>query len=383
MTTILFVVNGHAYTAKHRLPLLVAARDSGYKVLCIAPEGSDSERLLLNDGWQCFAIRMSRRGVSPLWELSAIYSLVRLYRKLKPDLVHHATIKPVLYGSIAARISRVPAVVNAITGLGYVFTGNDVMASLLRRVVSPLYRIAFSHPNQRVIFQNREDREILVRRSGLPEGCSVLIEGSGVDTDFYVPQPEPPGVLTAVLAARMLWDKGVREFVEAAESLRNAGQMAKFVLVGDLDAGNPSAIPLEWIERQVTNSIVEWWGKIDDMRQVYARSHIVVLPSYREGLPKVLLEAGASGRAVVTVDSPGCRDAVISEATGLVVPVRDSHALAEAMDRLLSDADLRKRLAKEARKVVEKRFSAATVTEQTLTVYRQLVGSTFAEGPFE
>ena len=249
---LLFVVNAHEYTAGHRLPLLAGAEEQGYCVEAVAPAGSPAQERLEMAGYTVHGIGLSRRGARIWEEVGAIRGLTRLYRRLQPVLVHHATIKPVIYGSLAARRAGVPAVVNAITGLGYVYTGTDWRARLLRRVVDPLYRRAFRHPNQRVIFQNSDDQAELTGIGAVRPEDSVLIPGSGVDVGRFTPQPEPAGPPLVLLPARMLWDKGVGEFVAAARRLREAGVEARFALAGwtrAIPAVSPRSI------------YAHWWGK--------------------------------------------------------------------------------------------------------------------------
>lgn len=374
MFRIVFVVNAHEYTAGHRLPLLAGAEDQGYRVEAVAPAGSPAQERLEAAGYTVHGIGLSRRGARIWEEVGAIRALTRLYRRLQPALVHHATIKPVIYGSLAARRAGVPAVVNAITGLGYVYTGTDWRARLLRRVVDPLYRRAFRHPNQRVIFQNSDDQAELTGIGAVRPEDAVLIPGSGVDVGRFTPQPEPAGPPLVLLPARMLWDKGVGEFVAAARRLREAGVDARFALAGGLDEGNPSGIAEGQLRAWVEEGVVEWWGQVADMVDAYRQAHVVVLPSYREGLPKVVLEAAATGRPAITTDAPGCRDAVVDGETGYLVPPRDADALADRLGDLLQNADRRAAMGRAARERAEAVFSTERVVADTLAVYRVLLG---------
>lgn len=371
---ILFVVNGHLYTAKHRLPLLYAAKDRGWTVAVIAPDESEAKIELEAHGFTCYPLRLSRRGTNPFAEMRGLFSLVYRYRQLNPDLIYHATIKPVLYGSIAARLARVPAVVNAITGLGYVYTSDTFAARAVRRCVNLLYNRAFLHRNARVIFQNSDDMETLLSYTCYPRYEPILIPGSGVDTDEFTPVAEPEKT-TVTFVGRMLKEKGVFEFVEAANLCEHHLSDTRFVLVGGLDLENPGGIPQSQIKQWVAESAVEWWGSQSDMKQVYANSTIIVLPSYREGMPKVLLEAAACGRAVVTTDSSGCRDAVLHRQTGLIVPVGDTRALAEAITELLSDRQKREHFAVAARDRVVREHSVPVIIRQTFEVFDDLIAS--------
>jgi glycosyltransferase involved in cell wall biosynthesis len=374
---LLFVVNAHEFTAAHRLPLLRGAEAAGFSVETVAPGGSPAAKRLEREQFVVHPVGLSRRGLRVLEESGALRELTDLYRRLAPDLVHHATIKPVLYGSVAAHRANVPAVVNAITGLGYVYTAADWRSRLLRRLVDRLYRWALQrHPRQRVIFQNRDDWELLERIGALDPRQAVLIPGAGVDVSAFAPADaaaEPPLV---VMPGRLIWDKGVREFAEAAERLHSIGVSARFALVGDIDRDNARGVSETDLRQWTDSGVLEWWGGRDDMPEVYSQASIVVLPSfYREGLPKVLLEAAACGLPVVTTDSPGCRDAVVDGETGYLVPTRDSASLADRIGELLADPELRHRMGHAGRKRAETEFSTERVVADTLAVYEELLGS--------
>lgn len=368
---LLYVINDTAFFLSHRLPLAAAARKSGWDVHVATPQ-KDAAATLAGYGFQHHLIPLTRRGMNPIQEAGTIQALLRLYRQLQPDLVHHLTIKPVLYGGTAARRAKVPAVVHAVTGLGYVFVAPGPTTALLRTGIRRWYKLALSHPNQRVIFQNPDNLRMFVEEGLVAPPQAVLIRGSGVDVDAFRPGPEDPGPPCVVLATRMLWDKGVAEYVEAARQLRAEGCGATFVLVGNTDPGNPSAIPRETLEGWDREGAVRWWGFRSDMAEVFARAHVVCLPSYGEGVPKVLLEAAACGRPLVASDTPGCREIVRDGETGLLVPPRDAPALAAALRRLVGDPALRLRMGRAGRRLVETDFSQDHVVDRTLAVYREL-----------
>ena len=291
---LLYVINDGPFFLSHRLPLALAARDAGYDVHVAVPSWPAADTLGAQ-GLVFHDIPLSRQGTRPLQELKGFMALLRLYRTLHPDIVHHVTIKPVLYGGIAARMAGVPAVVSAVPGLGYVFTSRGVRRAVLRRLAMGIYRLALRHRHSRVIFQNPDDMTLFVNRGLVRRSDAVLIRGSGVDMEAFSPRPEPDGTPVVVLASRMLWDKGIGEFVEAARRLREAGVAARFVLVGDTDTGNPTAIPHGQLAAWRDAGLVEWWGHRSDMPEVFAAAHVVCLASYREGVPKVLIEAAACG----------------------------------------------------------------------------------------
>ena len=365
---LLYVFNDAPFFLSHRLPVARAAAAEGYDVHVAAPP-HPAAAALGQHGLTHHPIRLTRRGVSPGGEVAAVAAIVRLYRRLRPDLIEHATIKPVLYGGLAARVLRQPAVVSWMTGLGFVFISEGARVALLRRAVAAGYRTALQRPGSWVIFENPDDRDLFVARGLSHPGRTRLIRGAGVDMTAFHPVPEEPGVPVVVLPARMLRDKGVVEFVEAARALRSSGVVARFVLVGNADPANPAGLAEAQLRSWHDEGSVEWWGQREDMAAVLRGAHVVCLPSYREGLPKALVEAAASGRAIVTTDAPGCREVVRHEWNGLLVPVRDAAALAQAIGRLLRDPAERARMGARGREWVEERFSDRQVIRETLAVY--------------
>ncbi|MGE8616323.1 MAG: glycosyltransferase family 4 protein [Achromobacter spanius] len=371
---LMFVVNNPAFFMSHRVPVALAAQQAGYDVHVATMDGpavADIQAL----GMTHHAIPMTRSGKHPLQELGTLLALVRLFRRVRPDVVHLVTIKPVLYGGIAARIARVPGMVAAISGLGFVFLSNSLKMRLVRAVVARLYRVALGHPNSRVIFQNANDRDLLKSLGAVRDEQVVMIRGAGVDLDAYRASPEPPAPPVVVtMVARLLRDKGVREFVEAAAMLRARGVPVTMQLVGGLDAGNPASATQQEVDAWQRDGAVQALGERSDIAELYAASHIAVLPSYREGLPKSLIEAAACGRAVVTTDVPGCRDAIEPGQTGLLVPVRDAQSLADAIARLAEDAALRQRMGAAGRALAESEFDIKRVARVHVELYDALGG---------
>lgn len=373
---LLFVVNADWFFLSHRLPIALAAKEQGYEVHVAA---GDSGRLteLRSFGFVPHSLRLDRRDSGPLSLFGTLIQLHRLFVEVRPDIVHLVTIKPVLLGGIAARIAAVPAVVAAISGLGFVFVSNGWVATLRRFVVKALYRIALGHRNACLVFQNPDDRASIC---SLKSGLSVrsrLIRGSGVNLSRFVATPcrwERPVVL---MAARLLADKGVREFVLAARILRNTqwpqGCNVRFVLIGSPDPGNPTGLTESELAGWEREGIVELWGHRDDMHEVLPLANIVVLPSYREGLPKVLIEAAACGRAVITTNVPGCRDAIEESKTGLLVPAKDSESLAHAIRRLIEDPELCTLMGCNGRVLAETEFDVGQVVAKHLGIYSELL----------
>jgi glycosyltransferase involved in cell wall biosynthesis len=371
---VLFVVNVDWFFVSHRLPLARAARDAGAEVIVAGSETGASEIIRAED--VAFApLPISRHGTHLRGEARTFGALHALYRRVRPDLVHHITIKPVLYGSLAARLTGVPAVVNAISGLGSFLT-SDERRQALRSIIDGAYRVALRNPRSRTIFQNPDDRQLFLdKRFVRPEHC-VLIRGAGVDCDVFTPAPEVPGVPVVMLPSRLLWDKGVGTFVEVARQLRREGVRARFVLVGPVEEENFMAVPRAELEAWRGEGIVEWWGRRSDMPDVLRRATIVVLPSRREGIPKVLLEAAACGRPMVATDVPGCREVVRPGETGVLTQFGDSAALAEGIRTLLCSPELRRRFGRAARRMAEAEFSEGAVVAQTMRVYREILRST-------
>ncbi|AZS81615.1 MULTISPECIES: glycosyltransferase family 4 protein [Achromobacter] len=371
---LMFVVNNPAFFMSHRVPVALAAQQAGYDVHVATMDGpavADIQAL----GMTHHAIPMTRSGKHPLQELGTLLALLRLFRRVRPDVVHLVTIKPVLYGGIAARLARVPGMVAAISGLGFVFLSNSLKMRLVRAVVARLYRLALGHPNSRVIFQNANDRDLLKSLGAVRDEQVVMIRGAGVDLDAYRASPEPPSPPVVVtMVARLLRDKGVREFVEAATILRARGVPVVMQLVGGLDAGNPASATQQEVDAWQRDGAVQALGERSDIAELYAASHVAVLPSYREGLPKSLIEAAACGRAVVTTDVPGCRDAIEPGQTGLLVPVRDAQALADAIARLVEDAALRQALGAAGRALAEREFDIGRVARIHVELYDALSG---------
>ena len=371
---IIFVDNSIGSFRHDRMELCYAARDMGLEVHLAAPVGpaaSDLEK----EGFYFHDIAMSRNGTSLWQEPLTVSALFRLYRQLRPSLVHHFRLKPVLHGSLAASMAGIPAVVNTLTGLGYAFTDPSAKLALLRRLIAMGCRRAFHHNNLRVVFQNPDDRAIFIRDGIVAGHQTTVIKGSGVDITMFRPSPEPEGEPVVMLASRMLWDKGVAQFVEAAQILRAEGVKARFVLVGSSDPGNPAAIPVRQLEAWKDRGDVEWWGLRKDMPEVLAQSHIVCLPSYREGIPRILIEAAACGRPIVTTDAPGCRELVRPGENGLLVPVQDTVALVAALRTLIENAELRKAMGGYNRALAVQEFDLNFVISSYKGIYQDLLRS--------
>lgn len=370
---LLFVVNTTEFFISHRLPIALAALRDGYEVHIATGTAERAEELYLH-GLTHHLIPISRSQVQPLQECRSMAAIWRLMKYLNPDIVHLVTIKPVLYGGIAARLANKPSVVTAISGLGTVFSDNGIRNRFIRFIVTHLYRFALNHKRLKVIFQNKYDQKLLADACRLTDDQMTLIPGSGVSLEDYPYLREPDGVPVITFAARLIKEKGPYEFVEAARIIKKRGLTARFWLLGGPDPGNPNRVSERDISDWQEEKIVEVLGQTSHVAEYFSQSNIICLPSYYgEGLPKVLIEAAASGRAVVTTDHPGCRDAVLEGKTGLIVPIRNAVALADAIEKLIEFHALRSSMGKAARQFAEEQFTIEKVVKRHLLIYRQLM----------
>ncbi len=367
---LLFIVNEAGYFLSHRLPLALAAREAGWRVSVATAPGAGQETIRAA-GFTAHSLPLTRSGANPWQELRAIGSTWRLLRRTKPDLVHCVALKAIVAGGLAARFAGSPACVFAIAGLGHVFIDSGAKHRLLGTLFRALLPLLVGD-RARVIVQNDEDLDLLGASATLRRRA-VLIPGSGVDLARFAPTPEPANPVAVLVAGRMLWTKGIGEFVAAARLLRASGVTARFLLAGASDPGNPAAIPENELAHWQHEGVVEWLGQRDDMHELWSRCHIACLPSYREGLPKSLVEAAASARPIVASDVPGCRDVVRDGENGLLVPPENAEALAGALRRLLEDGALRRRLGDRGRQIACERFGLRDVVAATLSLYEDLV----------
>ena len=369
---LLFFVTEDWYFCSHRLPIARSARDAGFEVIVVTRVDRHRDAME-SEGFRVIPVGLRRSSVDPLRELAVLAALVRIYRRERPDIVHHVAMKPVLYGSVAAFLTGVPAVVNALAGLGFAFTSRRRRARLLRPLLRLGFRLLLNRARSRVIVQNPDDAAVLANQCGIDEARIALIRGSGVDVTQFAPSPEAPGVPVAAFVSRMLWEKGVDVVVEAARRLAARGTSVRVLLAGVPDPENPGSIPEDRLRRWHEEGAVEWCGHRNDIAALWAESHLAVLPTHGEGLPKSLLEAAACGRPIVATDVPGCREIVRDGETGLLVPPHDAVALADAIDRLVGDHALRRRLGARAREVAVAEFSEERVVAATLALYRSML----------
>ena len=373
MKCILFA-NTDWYLYNFRRSLAAALREEGHEILLVSPPGPYGEKLQ-SLGFRWIAAPMERTSLNPMREIALLGWLWRLMREERPDVVHGFTIKCAVYGALVGRLVEAGRI-NAVAGMGYVFISDSLKARLLRPSLRLLMRAALGGERARLILQNPDDVQLFEKARIVRSEQIRLLRGSGVDCSRFLPPSDErasaEAPLRVVLAARMLWDKGVGEFVEAARLLKSEGRPLRFILAGVPDPGNPAAIAEETLLGWQTEGLVEWLGHVADMPKLLAEADIVVLPSYREGLPKSLIEAAACARPLITTDAPGCREVVTHGVDGLLVPVRDAEALARAIAKLQDDAALARRLGEAAREKALADFDERVVIKQTLAVYYEI-----------
>jgi glycosyltransferase involved in cell wall biosynthesis len=368
---IVFIVNVDWFFVSHRLPIALEAIKKGCEVHVITTV-TNKLKLLKKSGIIVHDVSISRSR-SNILIFSEFIVLMSIIRGIAPDIVHLVTIKPVLLGGVSARLIGVPAVVSAISGLGSTFHMKGIIPSLKRKIIILLYYLSFGHKNQKVIFQNNDDKLRLTNIRKDINNRSTLIPGSGVDTSLYSVLENDVKSPIVMMASRLLSSKGVEEFVQAAKIVKIKNKNVRFVLVGDIDPSNPESIKKSRLSQWKEDESVEIWGYRDDMHNVIPRASIFVFPSYYgEGLPKVLSEAAACGCAIITTDHPGCRDAVEPD-TGILVPIKDSVSLANAIEILLQNPKKIEKMGRAGRKLAEKKFSIESVCEKHMMVYQELL----------
>ncbi len=362
------------YFLSHRRALARAAQAAGYRVLVCVRRGADRLGQIRAEGFACCALGNDNKAGLRLWsEALALLRLIRAYRKHRPHIAHHFGVRNLLQGALAARLARTPLVVQSFVGLGSLFTTRTRGLRLVRKVLCFLLRRLHARDGVWVIVQNDADKKTVLENALAREARLLVVRGSGVDVREFYPAPEPTGPPLAVLAARMLAEKGVREFVEAARLLRRENAPVRMVLVGAPDPKNPSSLSGETLAGWQREGAVEWWGYKEGMANVWRNCHIAVLPTYYgEGLPKSLLEAAASARPLVATDVPGCRTVLEEGVNGLRIAPKDARGLADAIARLAGDAALRREMGAAGRRMVEERFRDEIVLREILALYARM-----------
>jgi len=384
ISKVLLVTNWDWVVYNFRMPLARALRDHGYEVVLVFPFGKFLDRIR-QEGFRCVHWPLDRGSLNPIRDGRALWHLARIYRREGPHIVHHFTIKPNLYGSLVVRWNGLnrrgegggPVVINTFTGLGFVFS-DHLKARLLRRGLLPLLRYSLHGPDTWTVFLNPRDRSLFVERGWVPAHRSTVIVSTGVDIHRFRPieanacGSTQEGPVTVLMACRILWDKGVGEFVQAARMLQQQGLPVRFRLVGGLDPGNPACVPESQVRAWAQEGLIEWLGHREDMPELLRRAHIAVLPSYHEGTPRFLLEAAATGLPLVATDIEGCRMVVRPGENGFLVPVRDARSLAEAIERLARDPALRDRMGRASRAIAVQEFDEQKILARWLALYREI-----------
>ncbi|HWV40177.1 glycosyltransferase family 4 protein [Pseudorhodoplanes sp.] len=369
--TLVFLVTEDYYFLSHRLPMALAAQRAGYDVHVATRVGSRGEEIAAH-GFKLHSLDWKRGSTNPRHLWSIVRQVRALYRSLKPDLVHHVALQPAVIGSVAAAGLPMKRL-NAFAGLGFAFTSRSPKARIMRPILTALLRWLMGAPGASALVQNPDDRRALEAIGVAPDRIT-LIPGSGVDADKLRPLPEPDGIVTAAFAGRLLDDKGIRALVAAHELMRARGKTIRLLIAGDRDPANPASIPPKEVQRWKGLPDVEVLGHVNDINAIWARAHVAVLPSRREGLPKSLLEAAACGRPIVATDVPGCREIARHEVNALLVAVDAPDPLAGALTLLADDRTLRERFGAAGRKMVEDEFSSARVGIQIVALYDRLLG---------
>jgi len=367
---ILYLVAEDWYFVSHRLPMARAARSAGYEVH-VATRVVECAHKIENEGFALHPIAWHRGSINPLQMMAAAIAIRRLYRKLQPDIVHHVAFAPAIIGSLAA-LGLPMAKLNALAGLGFVFTSKTAKAQLLRLLAHHLLGFLLQRPGTMVLVQNPDDGA-MVERLGVAKDRIALIPGSGVDIELLTPLTEPDGPFTVAFVGRLLYDKGVEALVRAHEILNKRGLRVRALLAGVPDPSNPASIPeptlAHWRQRENLVLI----GHVEDVRTVWAKAHVAILPSRREGLPKSLLEATACGRPLIASDVPGCREIARHGVNALLVPPDDPEALAHAIATLMNDPDIRIRFGRASRQIVVAEFSSARIGDEIVALYARLL----------
>ncbi len=365
----------------HRLNLATKALKQQFEVHLIC-DARKNIRQLQNMGIHVHHLKHMRRGGLNIFrDFLLIYEVYKIYKKFQPNIIHQVAQKPVLYGTIAARLAGMKSIVNALGGMGYIFTSSSRKAKILRKIITTLWAFLLNTPRQKLILQNPTDFNNF--KNILPETQLRLISGSGIDLHAFPYTPEPGMPIKVLMVSRLLWDKGIAEYVQAACSLKPHYPNVHFQIAGEIDPENPNSLTSKDLEKTLANTAIECLGPRKDIANLYQKSHIAVLPSYREGLPKSLLEACSTGRPIVTTNVPGCRDVVKNDKNGFVVPVRNFSALAEAIEKLILDPNMRKRFGKQGRARAESEFSDHSIIKKTFHIYHELINSSTNQNPYK
>ena len=383
---IIYSANTSWSLSNNRRAQIQSTLKQNWQVGCVCSKGPFIELIKKFGVDRIFLLRNYKKNVDLTSDISLIFEFYRIYRQWKPEIVHQFSIKPVIYGTIAARLARIPIIINTVPGLGYIFIGKEKRRKILRIFVSLLYKIAGKFCGF-MFFQNEDDKKIFINHKFVSEEKTSIVPGSGVDTQYYsqdkinekiIDQTKKDikykqNQIIILMASRVLYDKGIADLVECSERIKRIKPNVRFLIAGPLDPGNPAHIPSEVIKKWQKENKIEYLGRHSDMRELIGLSDIVVFPSYREGKPKFLLEAASMGKPIITTDVPGCRDVVENEKNGILVPIKDIESLFNAVIKLINNPELRRKMGEKSRKKAKKEFDEKILIEQTLKVYKQLI----------
>ena len=373
---LLFNITEDWFFCSHFLDRALAAKKAGYSIFVIS-NMNKHKNFIENYGIKFFHVPFNRKSINPIYESYVLLRIIFLYIKIKPDIVHHVAAKPIIYGSISAKICNIKSVINAPVGMGYVFSSDTLKAKILRPIVKFLYKslinthYGFNRRNK-VIFENRDDLNYFIDFGAVNPDHASVIRGAGVRLEKQIKKTKKKNLPTITLVARMLKDKGINEFVAAARKLKSQEIECRFLLVGDVDPLNPSSLDKKTLEKWNSEKIIDWLGWINNVDSILQETDILCLPSYREGLPKALIEGAAMGLPIVTTDTVGCRDVVEDGVNGFLVPVKNIEELSQKIYKLIMNKKLREKMGKESFKIASKKFSSKIINAQTLEVYEEL-----------
>jgi glycosyltransferase involved in cell wall biosynthesis len=379
MIKILFFITEDWFFYSHRLNLVKAVKNSGFEVVVVTRD-SGKYKFYEDHGIRVVSFNMMRSSISLFRELGVLYSLRKVIKAEKPDIVHLVALKPILYGTLVSRLLGVKIIINAFSGLGSLFVSSSFIKCLMEYLVLSIFKLLFFGKNIYCIFQNNDDLEYFAKKRIINKERTFLIRGSGVDTSLFKPCNKPDGVVNVAFISRIIRDKGVLDFVEAAKMLKNKN--IKMIIVGVPDKDNPSSISEDLINEWSKQGIIEWLGKCENVSEIMNNFHIVTLPSYREGLPKVLLEAAACACPIIATDVPGCREICRNGINGILIRKKDPKALKEAICYLADNKSVCKKFGEKGREIVIDEFSEDFVVAQTVEIYNHLLKQIIIDNKF-
>jgi len=371
---IVFFITEDWYFVSHRLPIAIESINKGFDVYLVTKKTSSKSKLIENHGIKILNMNIERGKINPFSDAIVLIKLIFILKKIKPDILHTVAMKPILYGNIASLILRIPHTISSFAGLGYLFISNSIKAKFINYALKKFFKILLNRNSSSIIFQNKDDYNFMVDSNIIKKNRAIIIRGSCVDERLFHFTKENNETNKIILASRLLWDKGLKEFAKASEILKKDKiTNLRFILVGEIDSQNPAAVEKEELLNWEKNNLIEWWGFRSDINKIYKDSNIVCLPSYREGLPKSLIEAAASGRAIITTDVPGCREVVVDGYNGLLVPKKNAYLLAKAIKKLIKNDLLRNTMGENSAKLFKKNFTVDINVSKHIDLYFSLL----------